>query len=248
MSQELHPGFGMTKTKTRSRACRVLLVLMVGTGGVLVAPDSARAQTESPPHPLRIVDVGLRPLFSFPDALGLSVEVHPLGGRLALEGGIGVALTVSGIATATVKYRFPVYVGDAFEFSIGPGVGSHWLCRSMRSSYRRSPRPRRFGGETVWAFASASISGPPIRFATILAMATSACRPCSTEASVSRFAPTPVARQRQPKCRARRQHACQRPLRRGRRSSLCPRRARSVVESRSRPRPGMSRSHACWTG
>ena len=127
MSQELHPGFGMTKTKTRSRACRVLLVLMVGTGGVLVAPDSARAQTESPPHPLRIVDVGLRPLFSFPDALGLSVEVHPLGGRLALEGGIGVALTVSGIATATVKYRFPVYVGDAFEFSIGPGVGSHWL-------------------------------------------------------------------------------------------------------------------------
>ena len=75
----------------------------------------------------RLVDVGLRPLVSFPDALGLTAEVHPFGGNLAIEGGAGMSPYVAFTWTVAVKYRFVVYTTERFQLSIGAGVGLHWL-------------------------------------------------------------------------------------------------------------------------
>jgi hypothetical protein len=102
---------------------RVGLVFL-GIVTVAALAGSAQAQTE---HRARLVDVGLRPVVSFPDALGLTAEVHPFGGNLALEGGAGMSPYVAFTWTAAVKYRFVVYSGERFQLSIGPGVGSHWL-------------------------------------------------------------------------------------------------------------------------
>jgi hypothetical protein len=117
----------MTTKKPRSFVFHALLIMTMGTGVMLAGAGAAHAETDAPPHPLRILDVGFRPLVSFPESLGLSVEVHPLGGRLSLEGGIGLSSIQSATVNAAVKYRFPVYVGDILALSVGPGVGSHWF-------------------------------------------------------------------------------------------------------------------------
>jgi hypothetical protein len=93
---------------------------------------SARAQTVPvqavhTERRVRIVDVGFRPLVSVPDALGLTAEVHPFGGKLAIEGGVGMSPLVAFTWTTAVKYRFLVYTGEQVQLSVGPGVGSHWL-------------------------------------------------------------------------------------------------------------------------
>ena len=56
-----------------------------------VLAGSARAQTVHTERRVRIADLGFRPLVSMPDALGLTAEVHPFGGNLAIEGGAGMS-------------------------------------------------------------------------------------------------------------------------------------------------------------
>jgi hypothetical protein len=94
---------------------------------------SARAQTSPAERPLRIVDIGVRPLYSFPDALGLTLEIHPFGGNFTLEGGAGASVVQALTWTAAAKYRFPVYTGERVVLSVGPGVGSHWLFEQVQS-------------------------------------------------------------------------------------------------------------------
>ena len=94
------------------------------------ARAQATAQTEQSAHTqrsVRIFDLGVRPLYSFPEALGITAEVHPFGGNFTLEGGVGISPIEAFTWNAAAKYRFPVYAGDSFRFSLGPGVGSHWL-------------------------------------------------------------------------------------------------------------------------
>ena len=105
-------------------------MVAVLVGGVTLAALAAAAHAQAvhtTERRVRIVDVGLRPLVSFPDALGVTAEVHPFGGNLALEAGAGMSPYVAFTWTAAVKYRFVVYTGDQLQFSVGPGVGSHWL-------------------------------------------------------------------------------------------------------------------------
>ena len=94
----------------------------------LLAPGArAVAQTLHTERTVRIVDLGVRPLFSFPEALGITAEVHPFGGRFTVEGGAGMSPLQSLSWNAALKYRFPVYAGERLRFSVGPGFGSHWL-------------------------------------------------------------------------------------------------------------------------
>jgi len=92
---------------------------------VVACAASARAQTPPAERPSRILDVGVRPLYSFPDALGLTLEVHPFGGNFTLEAGAGMSVVVAYAWTVAAKYRFPVYTGERLAFSLGPGVGTH---------------------------------------------------------------------------------------------------------------------------
>lgn len=110
-----------------SSLIRRAVAVVVGSVTLLVLAAGARAQTALTERRVRIADLGLRPLVSFPDALGVTAEVHPFGGNLALEGGVGMSPYVAFTWTAAVKYRFVVYTGDQLQFSVGPGVGSHWL-------------------------------------------------------------------------------------------------------------------------
>ena len=101
---------------------------------ILVAcAAGARAQTAPAERPLRIVDIGVRPLVSFPDALGLTLEIHPFGGNFTLEGGAGMSPVVAYTWTAAAKYRFPLYTGERVVLSVGPGVGAHWLFERVQS-------------------------------------------------------------------------------------------------------------------
>jgi hypothetical protein len=106
---------------------RRAVVVVIGSVTLLVLAAGARAQAVHTQRRVRIADVGLRPLVSFPDALGVTAEVHPLGGNLVLEVGAGMSPYVAFTWTAAVKYRFVVYTGEQLQFSVGPGVGSHWL-------------------------------------------------------------------------------------------------------------------------
>ena len=106
---------------------RRAVAVVVASVALLVLAPSPRAQTVHTERRVRIVDVGLRPLVSFPDALGVTAELHPFGGNLTLEGGAGMSPYVAFTWTAAVKYRFVVYTGEQLQFSVGPGVGSHWL-------------------------------------------------------------------------------------------------------------------------
>jgi hypothetical protein len=106
---------------------RRVAVVFVGSMMLAVFAGSAQAQPGQTERRARLVDVGLRPLLSFPDALGLTAEVHPFGGNLTLEGGAGMSPYVAFTWTVAVKYRFVVYTAERFQLSIGPGVGSHWL-------------------------------------------------------------------------------------------------------------------------
>jgi len=113
---------------------RRTVVVLLGSMAVLAHAANAHAQAASADaqalhteRRVRIADVGLRPLVSFPDALGVTVEVHPFGGNLTLEGGAGISPYVAFTWTAAVKYRFVVYTGERLQLSVGPGVGSHWL-------------------------------------------------------------------------------------------------------------------------
>jgi hypothetical protein len=94
---------------------------------LLAARAPASAQTVSTERSVRIVDLGFRPLYSFPEALGITAEVHPFGGNFTIEGGVGMSPLESLTWNAAVKYRFLVYSGESLRFSVGPGVGSHWL-------------------------------------------------------------------------------------------------------------------------
>jgi len=102
-------------------------------GSALAESDPAKA---APPHePWRLVDLGLRPLYSFPDAIGVTLEIHPLGGNFSLEGGVAAQLLGTvGIGVAA-KHRFPVYRGKRVVLAIGPGLGSHWLFDGPRGGY-----------------------------------------------------------------------------------------------------------------
>ena len=104
-----------------------MAVVVLGSMALLAPATGAHAQALPTERRLRIADVGLRPLVSFPDALGVTVEVHPFGGNLTLEGGAGISPYVAFTWTAAVKYRFVVYTGEQLQLSVGPGVGSHWL-------------------------------------------------------------------------------------------------------------------------
>jgi len=94
---------------------------------VSAASVSSVARGTESVSPYRILDVGLRPLVSFPEALGINAEVHPLGGALAIEGGVGMSPVQSFTYNAALKYRFTLYSGPTFQFSMGPGIGSHWF-------------------------------------------------------------------------------------------------------------------------
>jgi hypothetical protein len=98
--------------------------------GVFIFGPAAPARADSSPGDgrYRLVDVGLRPLFSFPDALGLSVAVHPLGGRLTVEGAVGMQPFESVGPSVALEYRLPVITGDSLHLSVGPGVGWLWIC------------------------------------------------------------------------------------------------------------------------
>ena len=79
----------------------------------LLAPGArAVAQTLQTERTVRIVDLGVRPLFSFPEALGITAELHPFGGRFTVEGGAGMSPLQSLSWNAALKYRFPVYAGE----------------------------------------------------------------------------------------------------------------------------------------
>jgi len=104
-----------------------LLAVAVVFVSLLAARAPASAQTVSTERSLRIVDLGFRPLYSFPEALGITAEVHPFGGNFTIEGGVGMSPLESLTWNAAVKYRFLVYSGESLRFSVGPGVGSHWL-------------------------------------------------------------------------------------------------------------------------
>jgi hypothetical protein len=110
----------------KSSLCRAVAGV-VGSVMLTAFAASAHAQTVHTERRVRIADLALRPLVSFPDALGVTAEVHPFGGNLALEGGAGMSPYVAFTWTAAVKYRFVVYTGEQLQFSLGPGVGSHWL-------------------------------------------------------------------------------------------------------------------------
>src|SRR5262245_2936561 len=103
-----------------AQSAAVIVTLIAGAGG-------ARAQTAPDVRSVRILDVGLRPLVSFPDALGVTLEIHPFGGHLTLEAGAGMSPVVAVTWTAALKYRFPIYTSEDLTLSIGPGVGMHWL-------------------------------------------------------------------------------------------------------------------------
>jgi hypothetical protein len=118
----------------------VAVILVACTAG-------ARAQTPPAEQPVRIFDFGVRPLVSFPDALGVTLEVHPLGGNFTLEAGAGMSPVVAFTWTAAAKYRFPVYTGEQVVLSIGPGVGTHSL-------FERGPP---IDEQFVSAFASAEL-------------------------------------------------------------------------------------------
>ena len=115
-----YPG-SMTLSLRRTAVVSALFVM------VIAHAESSRAQPLHTERSLRIADVGLRPLLSFPDAIGVTAEVHPLGGNLAIEGGAAFSVYVSNVWTAAVKYRFVVHATETFQFSVGPGVGSHWF-------------------------------------------------------------------------------------------------------------------------
>ena len=106
---------------------RLLLGMVVGFASLLAARAPATAQTVRTERSVRIVDLGIRPLYSFPEALGITAEVHPFGGKFTLEGGVGMSPLESLTWNAAAKYRFLVYSGESLRFSVGPGVGSHWL-------------------------------------------------------------------------------------------------------------------------
>ena len=109
------------------KSLRRRAVALVGSLMVAALAGSAHAQAVHTERRVRIADLGFRPLVSFPDALGVTAEVHPLGGNLAIEGGAGISPYVAFTWTAAVKYRFVVYTGEQLQCSVGPGVGSHWL-------------------------------------------------------------------------------------------------------------------------
>jgi hypothetical protein len=106
---------------------RSSVAVVVGSVMLAASAGSARAQTVHTERRLRIADFGFRPLVSMPDALGVTAEVHPFGGNLAIEGGAGMSPVVAFTWTAAVKYRFVVYTGERAQLSVGPGVGSSWL-------------------------------------------------------------------------------------------------------------------------
>jgi hypothetical protein len=104
-----------------------LLAVAVTFAALIASGAPAAAQPLRTERSLRIVDLGFRPLYSFPEALGITLEVHPFGGNLTIEGGAGMSPIESLTWNAALKYRFPVYAGESLRFSVGPGVGSHWL-------------------------------------------------------------------------------------------------------------------------
>jgi len=106
---------------------KFLIGVAVAFGSLLAARAPATAQTVRTERSVRVVDLGIRPLYSFPEALGITAEVHPFGGNFTIEGGVGMSPLESLTWNAAVKYRFLVYTGDSVRLSVGPGVGSHWL-------------------------------------------------------------------------------------------------------------------------
>jgi hypothetical protein len=111
----------------------------------LTAGAPARAQAVRTERSVRIADLGIRPLYSFPEALGITAEVHPFGGKFTLEGGIGMSPIQALTWNAAAKYRFLLYSGESLRFSLGPGVGSHWFFE----------RGQPIDGQLVSAFAAA---------------------------------------------------------------------------------------------
>ena len=82
-------GAAIAYTASMTSSMRRVAVVFVGSVMLAVFAGSAHAQPAPTERRARLVDVGVRPLVSFPDALGLTAEVHPFGGNLALEEGQG---------------------------------------------------------------------------------------------------------------------------------------------------------------
>ncbi len=122
-------------------------------GSALAEPTpegAAPAEAEPTHEPWRLVDFGLRPLFSFPDAIGATLEVHPLGGRFSLEGGVSMQLLETAGIGVAAKYRFPVYRGKRVVLAVGPGLGSHWLFDGPRGGYLGELGELFAATEAVW--------------------------------------------------------------------------------------------------
>jgi hypothetical protein len=103
----------------------VALVALAGRAQAQT-PSIERAEASRVERP-RLFDVGLRPLFSLPDAVGIAAEIHPFGGKLTVEGGVGMSPIVAITTNLALKYRFLAYSGEQLQLSIGPGIGWHWL-------------------------------------------------------------------------------------------------------------------------
>jgi hypothetical protein len=115
-----------TRSAHRNRHHTALVVAVLAVGS-LWSPAVTQAQEADAARSYRVVDLGLRPVFSFPEVLGIHAEIHPLGGGLTLDAGAGFSPIQSLTWNAGIKYRFRVYTGELVHVAVGPGLGLHWL-------------------------------------------------------------------------------------------------------------------------
>lgn len=58
-----------------------------------------------------------------------------MGGRFAVEAGVAAQLLETVGFNLAAKYRFPLLQRQRLSFSLGPGIGSHWLFDNPRGGY-----------------------------------------------------------------------------------------------------------------
>jgi hypothetical protein len=162
----------------RSYLAAVVGGLFFALGGAAV-----RAEPSSVQGGARILDLGLRPIVSFPDAIGLNVEIHPFGGGFAIEGGLGFQPLQSVGPSLALKHRFTLYDGKVTQLSIGPGIG--WL-----AIYDGPSGP--LTGQLVSAFAATEAVFWGERIGFRLALDVGAAHPIHDEPGYSKLGTFPV--------------------------------------------------------
>jgi hypothetical protein len=93
-------------------------------------PTAAPSVADETGH-RRLLDLEVHPLFSFPDALGLCVEVFPLRQGLSVRGCGALNFMFFPTLDVGAAYRFPVYEGPILSLGLGPGAGVHWFYDTM---------------------------------------------------------------------------------------------------------------------